>query len=233
MLDLAKKTKTLTMNWDGRQSVFDHVGRHMNDAEAAENTEIVWTIIERAMKLSNEESATIPAHKSLYDYFKEQVKEIFPSKHSIEVEDESKKKQEIILQMAEMWGAFVGSPIQRQSLKFFWLEECIDGENLFVAGTYQKILAKIAEPALKTETKFGHKVTRIVSKGEQENTTVTVEIEGQESRTYDEVVMTAPLGWLKRNMDSFVPELPRRLKEGIESISYGHLDKVSLLDLKI
>lgn len=31
------------------------------------------------------------------------------------------------LDCAHMWGAFVGDPIERQSLKFFFLEETIDG----------------------------------------------------------------------------------------------------------
>ncbi|CAO2651974.1 Nn.00g002570.m01.CDS01 [Neocucurbitaria sp. VM-36] len=226
MLDLAKQTSTLTMNWDGRQSVFDHLGNHMPDKEALENTEMVWTIIEQAMKLSNEESAAIPAGKSLYDFFQEQVEEIFPSKTKGTSDEGAKRKQQTILQMAEMWGAFVGSPIQKQSLKFFWLEECIDGENLFVADTYDKVLARIAEPALKADIKFGYMVTKIISNDESDEPSVLVDIEGKESETFDEVVMTAPLGWLKRNMDAFEPELPKRLKEGIESIGYGHLDKV-------
>lgn len=227
MLDIAKQTKTVTMNWDGRQSVFDHLGNHMPGKEASENTEVVWTIIEEAMKLSNEKSASIPVGKSLYNFFDEQVEEKFPSKTEDTSDQESKRKQRTILQMAEMWGAFVGSPIQRQSLKFFWLEECIDGENLFVAETYHKVLAKIAEPALKTDVKFGYKVKKITSDEEANDPSVLIDIEGKESEVFDEVVMTAPLGWLKRNLDAFVPELPIRLREGIEAIGYGHLDKVS------
>ncbi|KAF1849329.1 FAD/NAD(P)-binding domain-containing protein [Cucurbitaria berberidis CBS 394.84] len=226
MLDLAKQTNTVTMNWDGRQAVFDHLGKHMPENDAAENTEVVWTIIEQAMKLSNKESATIPEKKSLYNFFEEQVEEMFPSETDGANHKEAKRKQQTILQMAEMWGAFVGSPIQKQSLKFFWLEECIDGENLFVAETYCKVLAKIAEPTLNSDVRFGHKVEKIISNEENEYLTVLVDIEGKESETFDEVVMTAPLGWLKRNMDAFVPELPKRLKEGISSIGYGHLDKV-------
>jgi hypothetical protein len=194
----------------------------MSKNETADNEEIVWGIIAQAMKYSNEESANIPAEKSLYNFFEEQVAEMFPSK-----DDEAKSRRGTILQIAEMWGAFVGSPIQSQSLKFFWLEECIDGENLFVAGTYQKVLQKISEPALKAEVKFGHKVTRIVSHEGEEDPKTVVEIDGQESESYDEVVMTAPLGWLKRNMAAFEPQLPQRLKEGIEAIGYGHLDKAS------
>jgi hypothetical protein len=215
------------MNWDGRQSVFDYLGNHMSEKEAAENTETVWTIIEQAMKYSNEESATIPADKSLYSFFEELVQKLIPTDGAGAEEEEAKRKRETVLHMAEMWGAFVGSPIQKQSLKFFWLEECIDGENLFVAETYHKVLQKIAEPALSKATlKLGHKVQRITSHFKNEDTRVTIDVEGKESQNFNEVVMTAPLGWLKRNVDAFVPELPKRLKDGIEAIGYGHLDKV-------
>ncbi|CAA9961353.1 amine oxidase [Pyrenophora teres f. maculata] len=221
ILDLAKETKTITMNWDGRQSVFDSLGNHMPDEDAAKNTEHVWSIIEKAMKHSNEESANIPAEKSLYNYFEEQVEKMFPDQS-----DEAKQKQRTILQMAEMWGAFVGSPIQTQSLKFFWLEECIDGENLFVASTYEKILRKITEPALKgAEMLFEHKVNKIISHKDDVKISVTVEIDGKGSMTFDEVVMTAPLGWLKRNSAAFEPALPPRLQQAIQNLGYGHLDK--------
>ncbi|KAF2250840.1 FAD/NAD(P)-binding domain-containing protein [Trematosphaeria pertusa] len=225
ILDLAKETNTMTMTWDGRQSVFDHLGQQMPDKEAAENTEIVWEIIEQAMKYSNEESATIPADKSLYHYFEEKVAEMITDE--MEGDEQVKRKRETILGMAEMWGAFVGTQIQSQSLKFFWLEECIDGENLFVAETYHKVLARIAEPALAgAEIKFGHKVKKLVSKGTNEEPCVEVELEGKSSMTFDEVVMTAPLGWLKTHGEAFEPELPNRLKQAIASIGYGHLDKV-------
>ena len=59
---------------------------------------------------------------------------------------------------------------------------------------------------------------------------MTVEFEdsnGKQDETFDEVVMTAPLGWLKTNLDAFEPALPQRLQEGIGAIGYGHLDKVS------
>jgi hypothetical protein len=199
----------------------------MPEKAAANNTEIVWTIIERAMKYSNEESATIPAERSLYNFFQDQVEEMFEGGTP-----EAQAKRQTILQMAEMWGAFVGSPIQTQSLRFFWLEECIDGENLFVAETYHKVLEKIAEPALQADMRFGHQVKNIISKVEDDGPKVVVEVEGKESLEFDEVVMTAPLGWLKRNMHAFEPEMPLRLKQGIEAIGYGNLDKVSLMQLR-
>ena len=44
--------------------------------------------------------------------------------------------------------------------------------------------------------------------------------------TFDEVVCTMPLGWLKRNPDAFEPPLEPRLTQAISSIGYGTLDKV-------
>lgn len=147
ILDLAKETDTVVINWDGRQAMFDQNGKSIDEKESAEITEVVWSIIEQAMKYSNDHLAEIPVERSLYDFFQEQVEKIFPS--MIEDDKETQNKRIAVLQHAEMWGAFVGSPIQTQSLKFFWMEECIDGENLFVAGTYKKILERIARPALK------------------------------------------------------------------------------------
>ena len=51
------------------------------------------------------------------DFFKGEVKRR-------QLDDAS---SQLILQMARMWGDFVGEPIEKQSLRFFWLEECIEG----------------------------------------------------------------------------------------------------------
>ncbi|KAF2262849.1 FAD/NAD(P)-binding domain-containing protein [Lojkania enalia] len=225
ILDLAKETNTLTMTWDGRQSIFDHLGHLMPEKDAAENTELVWAMIEQAMHYSNESYSTIPASTSLFEFFEDKVQALISSE--LDSDEDVKKKRQAILHLAEMWGAFVGTEIQKQSLKYFWLEECIDGENLFVAETYHKVLQKIAAPALKgADVKFNHKIRNIVSIGSTEEPKVEVEIDGNGKLTFDEVVMTAPLGWLKRNRDAFTPELPPRLKSAIDAIGYGHLDKV-------
>ena len=44
-------------------------------------------------------------------------------------------------------------------------------------------------------------------------------------RSFDEVVITTPLGWLKRNKAVFSPPLSPALSDAIDSISYGHLEK--------
>ena len=43
---------------------------------------------------------------------------------------------------------------------------------------------------------------------------------------FDEVVVTSPLGWLKRNLSAFTPLLPTRISQSIKHIGYGRLEKV-------
>jgi hypothetical protein len=54
---------------------------------------------------------------------------------------------------------------------------------------------------------------------------VSVETKSGSSLFFDEIVVTCPLGWLKLNQNAFVPEIPTRLREAIDSISYGTLEK--------
>lgn len=53
--------------------------------------------------------------------------ESVPSQTDIDVEKLSDEQRRRVLQMAEMWGAFVGGKTSTQSLKYLWLEECIEG----------------------------------------------------------------------------------------------------------
>ncbi|POR37256.1 Putative polyamine oxidase 4 [Tolypocladium paradoxum] len=221
MLDLAKQTKTAVGCWDTRSYVFDESGRLFPVDEGERYADMMWDIIQDAFKHSNKSSAGIPSSKSLAHFFQEQVVDKIP-----ESEPEFARKRQIVLQMSDMWGAFVGSPVQRQSLKYFWLEECIEGENLFCAGTYRQILDAIAKPVLaEADVKFNSKARRILHRRETGDE-VRVELEGGQVLSFDEVVVTAPLGWLKQNLAAFEPPLPERLTLAIQSIGYGCLEKV-------
>lgn len=121
--------------------------------------------------------------------------------------------------------------MQRQSLKFFWLEECIEGENPFVAGTYEKILEAVAKTAreqatIKLETKVSGIRSGKNTAGEAKPIIETVDGHGW---PFDEVVCTMPLGWLKRNQHSFEPPLEPRLAKAVSNIGYGTLDKVYII----
>lgn len=57
---------------------------------------------------------------------------------------------------------------------------------------------------------------------------MSVTTASSETLVFDEVILTCPLGWLKRNLSSFTPNLPNRIIEAIGNISYGRLEKVYL-----
>lgn len=125
MLDLAKQTGTAVGTWDVASYVFNESGNLLPVAEGEKYSSLVWDIIQDAFVHSNKSSADIDEKLSLLDFFKEKVAEKIP-----ESEDDFQKKREMVLKMSEMWGTFIGSPVGQQSLKFFWLEECIEGGEL-------------------------------------------------------------------------------------------------------
>ena len=115
--DIAQRTNTTTHFLADSEAIIDSRGDRMDNRVASELSEAVWGIIAKAFRYSDEHSAEIDKCQSLMDYFKDQVKEV--------TEDPSMQAR--ILEQAQMWGGFVGDPIERQSLKFFFLEECIEG----------------------------------------------------------------------------------------------------------
>lgn len=117
MANIARRTGTITYNPEERQAIIDTEGNRLDDDLASEISETVWATIVKAFKYSDETSTDIDKSKSLMDYFREEIPKI----------EKDPKKQSLILEEANMWGAFVGDSIGRQSLKFFFLEECIDG----------------------------------------------------------------------------------------------------------
>ena len=244
----------------------------MLEEEAERCNDVLWGLIAEAFKFSSDSEAdSIPADKSLLDFFEERVDRAVRADAETEIETKveelgrekkNKKREEdryggeengsrlaqaldrrkeLVLQMAHLWGAFVGTSVARQSLRAFWLEKSLDGEDVFVAETFEKILKKLAEPLLikaeskaepNVELRLGIVVTAIesvVGNGSDGQKRVRVRTADSETpQEFDGVVVTAPLGWLKRNKEAFSPALPEDLRLAIDSISYGKLDKVRL-----
>jgi len=226
-MDLAAETNTKIHYWGERQAEYDDQGNRAPDEDVVRRGELFWGIVSDAFKHSNENGATIPSSMSLMDFVKQEAATKFRGDKDMPAE-EAARQEKMLVQEAEMWGAFVGSPVTRQSLKFFWLEECIEGENPFVAATYAQILARIARSAVKkARIEFGTLVTAVRS-SEVEGEGVTVETDKGQKDVFDEVIVTSPLGWLKNNKSLFDPPMPERLSQAIDSIGYGSLDKVNI-----
>ncbi|KAK9418635.1 putative Amine oxidase domain-containing protein [Seiridium unicorne] len=220
ILDIATEAEIPISRWDENSYVYDEDGKLLAQRDGEIYSTMMLDIVQDAFAYSNKHSPTISPEISLWDFFQQEVVKRIPS-----TKPDFERKRSFVLQLSEMWGAFVGSPVHTQSLKFFWLEECIEGENLFCAGTYQKILQSIAKPALdKANFKLSTKVTKIKTTNDDEGKLEVFTTGG--AFKFDEVVFTAPLGWLKRHPHAFSPALPSRLTKAINSIGYGCLEKV-------
>jgi hypothetical protein len=224
IMELAERTGTSFMGPEERQALFDSDGVRRSDEEASDLSAKVWGIIVDAFKYSDENSASIDSKMSLYEYFERRLDEERPAL--------DRRKRDDVLKEAQMWGPFVGDAVGTQSLKFFFLEECVDGGNVFVSGTYEKILAEVGRQMresgnidLKLDTeivKIDYGLRSSKDDGKVEVTTST----GERS-SFDEVIVTCPLGWLKRNHEHmFNPRLPIRLQQAISNINYGRLEKL-------
>ena len=121
ILDLAKETGTATEDFDHPALIIDEDGETIPADEANEYSVMMWDIIKDAFEESNKHGSRIDPHMTLLGFFKDQVLSRLPDT------EEGSKKRRILLHLAKTWGAFVGSSVGTQSLKFFWLEECIDG----------------------------------------------------------------------------------------------------------
>ncbi|KAL8988853.1 MAG: hypothetical protein Q9169_008488 [Polycauliona sp. 2 TL-2023] len=204
-------------------SVYDQTGRLLSKEHSQQSSELMWGIIEEAFKYSNERGDEIPQHQSLLDFFKIRLKE----------KNVDEGIAERVLEYCRSWGDYVGGSIGRQSLKYLWLEETLDGGNLFLASTYKGILSRLTSDVLPHITlHLSTKVTSITSPSSQPSSPtpepITITTSQHSSLQFDEIVMTAPLGYLKHNTSTFQPPLPPRLLTAIKNIGYGALEKVYL-----
>lgn len=116
---IAEATETVLEDFEGNQALISSDGKAIDDDLASRISGVLWTTIEKAFEYSNTYKDTIPPDRSLLDFFREQV----------EKTNLSATEKELCVESCRLWGAYVGDPIERQSLKFFCLEECIDGSK--------------------------------------------------------------------------------------------------------
>ena len=103
----------------------------------------------------------------------------------------------------------------------YWADTDYEGEELILPGGYDRLLGGIADGL---DIRFEHVVTR-VDVGED-----GVRLQDSKGRdaVFDAVIVTVPLGVLKRRAIRFSPPLPRAKTDAIARLGMGTLDKVYL-----
>ncbi|KFX92266.1 hypothetical protein V490_05496 [Pseudogymnoascus sp. VKM F-3557] len=217
--DLAIETNTPLHHWNNKQNIYTPTGELLSEEKSSKLSTLLWEIIEEAFEYSKEHGKSIPESESLYDFIELKVKDRLPGQPEDQI---------LVLSMSEMWGAYVGHPVTRQSLRFAWMEECCGGEETFIETTYEAILEKIAKlPKEKANLRLGEKVMKVLMPEDRISGAIKLGTVKAEVLTFDEVVVTVPLGSMKIVAEaSFSPRLPDRILSAFANISVGHLEKV-------
>ncbi|MCJ1405921.1 hypothetical protein MMC11_009155 [Xylographa trunciseda] len=218
IVDIAKETHT-TVSDTGEEGYFvDEMGVVMQEDKANSLSDYTWQIITEAIDYSKENSERIAPTESLKDFFDKKLAE----------SDLNPDDRKTVLQMARTLGSFTGDTWEKQSLRNFWLEECLDGGNLYVASTHRSIVERIAEAALlHGQIQFSTKVISVEARDDVNGIpNVLIITESGKSLDFDEVVVTVPIGCLQRDIPRFSPPLPPRLTQAIKNTSYSRLEKV-------
>ncbi len=103
----------------------------------------------------------------------------------------------------------------------YWWDEDYDGEDVLFPGGYSDVFRALEGDY---QVNLSTSVTGI-QYGDDE---VTLTLNSDQTQTYDAVVVTVPLGVLKRGEIRFEPSLPESRLESIERLGMGTLDKVYL-----
>ncbi|KAI0129417.1 hypothetical protein BJ170DRAFT_578343, partial [Xylariales sp. AK1849] len=223
VLQLAAETGTPVHRWNSKQLIFDTSGEPLPEETTEKLSTLLWKIIEEAFEFSakaheDDGGQGIPKNDSLQDFIRR--------KATVELQDT--RERDILLRMSEMWGAYVGEPVWKQSLRFAWMEECCGGEEMFVASNYSAILDNISTAARdKAEILLGERVVSVQTPKDRISAQPTIVTTDNGSHlAFDEVVMTTPLGWLQEHTDCFNPSLPPRLESAIHNLKLSQLEKV-------
>lgn len=101
--------------------MLDPSGSLISECLANRTMKTVWDILEQGIEESKEKSHELPPDFSLFDYFRRTCDD------RVRAGNMKPGERDLVLGMAQMWGAYVGDRVERQSMKFFFLEDCIDG----------------------------------------------------------------------------------------------------------
>jgi len=106
------------------------------------------------------------------------------------------------------------------SARYQEADEAFDGEDALPAGGYEPMIRKLADGL---DIRTGHEVDAIDSSGDRVKLS-----SGKREFSAPRVIITLPVGVLKRGMIKFTPELPAFKKKAIEEIGVGSVNKVAI-----
>jgi hypothetical protein len=113
--------KVVTVACGPVDSICDGKGNWLSRDSARLLYEEVWDILEMAMERSREDSVTISDKATMMEFFRQEV-----GRRRAERERPG-EYETLMMQIVEMWGAFMGNECGHQSLKNTWLDAGLEG----------------------------------------------------------------------------------------------------------
>ncbi|PQE11406.1 Flavin amine oxidase protein [Rutstroemia sp. NJR-2017a BVV2] len=172
----------------------------------------------KAKKVADEFADYYAPDRSVKDFVYD-----FVEKHPLITASERKWAPQALREV-ELW---IGTSIEEASSKH--LSYFVTERNLYMKGGYDKIVNWAARPLLKDpETIRLGEVVKNITWGHEDDSVIVESTNNNKTSTFnaDAIVVTVPLGVLRRNMINFSPALPSDIQEGIRRFSYGALGKV-------
>ncbi|KAH7699931.1 Protein HPO-15, partial [Aphelenchoides avenae] len=171
------------------------------------------------------------------DLWQKTVGELFNASYQafIETRKPSSSERKVFNALSRFYRSYYegewSAPIDKLALMNY--AKWDDKSDKFAAFTlnkfgYERILAELMKTVNVSDIHYNSRVTNI-NYGGGPKTTLTLS-NGEVSLAYDYVIVTVPLGYLKRHAhDMFTPALPARKLRTIEAMGFGSLLKVFLV----
>ncbi|MCB1180242.1 MAG: FAD-dependent oxidoreductase, partial [Leptospiraceae bacterium] len=202
--DLAKKanTKTFVTN-DESIILYDNDGEIIPDSELGKAEKKFEDFLEKVEEIAEEEDEDIP------------LSEAMKEANSNYLDDSL-----LLYQISSYLEFDYGGPIEKLSAWNYESDEAFEGEDIVLPEGYSKVIDYLQE-GLDIRT---NQEVKLIDYGEDG---VLVETnEGEFESSY--VLITVPLGVLKKNSIEFDPELPSKKKNAIKKVAMGNVNKVAL-----
>ena len=121
IVHLAEKARSTTVACGAVYSICDSKGVWLSSNTARRYYREVWEILEMAIYESRKETTSLPDSAKMMDFFRQEVESRRSQAKQPEV------YESLMVQIVEMWGAFMGSECETQGLKNLWLDAGLEG----------------------------------------------------------------------------------------------------------
>jgi len=211
IMKIAEETKTTLFPRPAGLRTFGSDGQSRPLDYTIELHNVTRKILEEAAQYGQKHAEQIDPYSSIMDFFKDRVMRDFANQHEY-IED--------LINESERMGQWDGEPASLLSLKHHRIEDGPGGTDCFVASTYKAIAEYVAKPALeKGIIHFGAEIKGVSRLRMPGNFQLSLETKDGREHSFDEVVVTCPLGWLKQHKDDFFhPPLTANLSKAIDNM---------------